>query len=45
MLYVRWQGLIRRRYGGTFDDVWVGKELHDWLTVLLTTYRCEAGKQ
>lgn len=25
------------RYGGTFDDVWLGKELHDWLLILPIT--------
>lgn len=27
----------KKRYGGTCDDVWLGKELHDWLPVLPTT--------
>ena len=34
----------KERYGGTFDDVWLGKELHDWL-LNFADYRCEAGEQ
>ena len=39
MLCAWWRGLIRAisRYGGTLDDVWLGKELHDWLLILPTT--------